>query len=233
MCRFDGDITFHLDSGLQVRVPNDQYIVPSVDIDRNGSRVYKPDVRELLMNSLGDQPATLGRYFLTSAYLMVNHDAGTFTLWQANPSKKSSLVRVFDQDTANKCDDASGVVQPSATTTPGESQEPAEKTSTADDSTPISGGVIGGIVAAAVVVLGLVGFGIIYLVRRKRRARASQRGGKDAIQFAVQRTDDKPPGYHYSYPPQEMQSSNPMPSEMQGQTCFVYEMDGREGGGRR
>ncbi|GKT45017.1 uncharacterized protein ColSpa_05198 [Colletotrichum spaethianum] len=91
---FDGDITFFLSSGLQVRVPNNQYIVTFVDIERNGSRTISTTQKELLFNGLSDQPATLERYFLTAAYLMVDHDAETFTLWQANPTTRSNLVKV-------------------------------------------------------------------------------------------------------------------------------------------
>lgn len=75
------------------------------------------------MNGVTSQPATLGRYFFTSAYLMVNHDANSFTLWQANPSNKSSLVRVFDEETADTCSGVTGLVQPSATQTTTEQEE--------------------------------------------------------------------------------------------------------------
>ncbi|KAM0427245.1 hypothetical protein ACHAPT_007675 [Fusarium lateritium] len=223
---FDGDITFHLDSGLQVQVPNDQYIVPFVDIDRSGARVTKPKVKELLMNGVADQPATLGRYFLTAAYLMVNHDAGTFTLWQANPSKSSKLVRVFDKDTADTCsEDASGVVQPSASATPA-SQDKTQSTEEPEEaaSSP-SGAVIGGAVAGAVVGLGVVGLGIFFLVRRRRNARSSN----EAVPAKV---DSTPSSQAWS-PLQEMPGSKPMPPEMQGQSHFVYEMDGNTYGSNR
>ncbi|CAJ2503101.1 Uu.00g104950.m01.CDS01 [Anthostomella pinea] len=91
---FDGDMTISFTSGLEIRVPNSQYLVPYVDIDRNGSRIFNNTERELLINGLVDQPATLGRYFLTAAYLMVDLDANSFTLWQANPASGSTLVSV-------------------------------------------------------------------------------------------------------------------------------------------
>lgn len=222
MIRFDGDITFHLDSGLQVRVPNDQYIVPFVDIDRSGARVTKSNVKELLMNGVADQPATLGRYFLTSAYLMVNHDAGTFTLWQANPSVKSKLVRVFDQDTADECGkDASGIVQPTASATPIREDE-AQPTKETEAASSPSGAVIGGAVAGAVIVLGLVILGVFFLLRRRRNAES--RNQPPSPPTEIQLKDDKS-----SYPawcqPQEMPGSKSMPSEMQGQSHYVYELD--------
>ncbi|KAH6867716.1 aspartic peptidase domain-containing protein [Thelonectria olida] len=214
---FDGDITFHLNSGLQVRVPNDQYIVPFVDIDRNGSRITKPNVRELLMSAVGSQPATLGRYFLTAEYLMVNHDAGTFTLWQANPSNSNKLVRVFSEETAEKCGgEASGVVQPSATTAPEEGQESdkAETTQEPEASSSPSGAVIGGAVAGAVVGMALIGLGIFYFLR----------GRRNAAPAAVTTVAARMPDGKY-----KIQGSHPMPPEMQGQSHFVYEMDGTAG----
>ncbi len=100
---FDGDLAIHFSSGLEIRVPNDQYIVPFVDINRNGSRYFNTSRREFLFNGLSDQPATLGRYFLTSAYLMVNHDVGSFTLWKANPTNSSTLVSVASNAAAQGC----------------------------------------------------------------------------------------------------------------------------------
>lgn len=94
-------MTFSLSTGLRIRVPNNQYLVPFVEIDRNGSRIFDKTKKELLMNGVVEQPATLGRYFLTSAYLMVDHDAKSFTLWQANPSTKSTLTPVVSRPLAD------------------------------------------------------------------------------------------------------------------------------------
>jgi len=89
---FDGDITFLLSNGLQIRVPNSQFFTPFVGIARNGSRTIDRSKRELLMKGLSDQPATFGRYLFTAAYLMVDHDKKSFSMWQASPSTKTSLV---------------------------------------------------------------------------------------------------------------------------------------------
>ncbi|KAF4949360.1 hypothetical protein FSARC_13491, partial [Fusarium sarcochroum] len=168
---FDGDITFHLDSGLQIRVPNDQYMVPSVNYQANGGRIQDPDTYELLIRGHNDDaeshlqgmPALLGRYFLTAAYLMVNHDAGTFTLWQANPSNSSKLVRVFDEEMGDKCGAKSGVIQPSASyytaassisasaATKPEDDDEINTTHDSKGSSSPSGAVIGGAVVGSVI----------------------------------------------------------------------------------
>ncbi|KAI1140304.1 hypothetical protein F5Y05DRAFT_411361 [Hypoxylon sp. FL0543] len=74
------DLTILLSTGLEVRVPNNQYLVPYVDIDRNGSRIFDSSTRELLITQVPGHTNTLGRYFLTAAYLMVDIDAHSFTL---------------------------------------------------------------------------------------------------------------------------------------------------------
>ncbi|KAG9506647.1 hypothetical protein J7337_000180 [Fusarium musae] len=102
--QFLADLTFHLDSGLKIRVPNNQYMIPTVDISSNGSRTTDSSKRDILITDVEDEPPILGRYFLTAAYLMVSHDAGTFTLWQANATRERSLVRVFDEETGKKCE---------------------------------------------------------------------------------------------------------------------------------
>ncbi|CAM1510624.1 Fc.00g009590.m01.CDS01 [Cosmosporella sp. VM-42] len=221
---FDGDITFHLDSGLQIRVPNDQYIVPSVDIARNGSQIFKKGVKELLMNGLGSQPATLGRYFFTAAYLMVNHDAGTFTLWQANPSTKSALVRVFDEETASKCGgDATGIVQPSTSSTSTRKPEATQDADTeAKPSSSPSGLAIGGAVAGVVVAVAVIGLVAFYMIRRQKKQRLEYAA-------AISTSNQDPPKYHISSEPQELPNKGwyhpaAPPAEVQGQDHFVYEM---------
>ncbi|CAG1969860.1 unnamed protein product [Fusarium graminearum] len=217
---FDGDITFHLDSGLQVRVPNDQYIVPFVDIDRSGARVTKSKTKELLMNGVAHQPATLGRYFLTAAYLMVNHDAGTFTLWQGNPTQRSKLVKVFDQDTADKCGkDAAGIVQPTASASPKEEEE--DPTDESESSSAPSAAIIGGAVAGGVVGVAVICLGVFFVLRQRRKGRAEEKSPPSVVHVR----DDKRE-FPTWCPPQEMAGSKPMPAEIQGQSHFLYELDG-------
>lgn len=209
-------------------MPNDQYITPFVDIERSGKRIIDKSKRELLINTVGSQPATLGRYFLTAAYLMVNHDANTFTLWQANPSTKSSLVRVFDQKTADQCDDADGVVQPSATPTsanvrPDETGSEDSKNDGEGSPSP-SGAVIGGAVAGGVVGLALVGLGIFYFFRRRKQHKED--GGSPEMGLFNQETYTHGKPAASEAPTQEMPGSQPDAAEMQGQNYYLYEMDG-------
>ncbi|VUC33692.1 unnamed protein product [Clonostachys rosea] len=216
---FDGDITFSLSSGLEIRVPNSQYMPPFVDIERNGSRIFKNETRELLINGVDNQPATLGRYFFTSAYLMVDHDAGTFTLWKANPSKTSKLVKVTDLKTSTQC-----------TNNPAATEQPTEEAAAQPRA---SGAVIGGSVAGGVVGLALIVLAVFFFLRHKQRSNnvedASRAeslghspGGYKSPVYAQAAKDNWQRGsYHV---PQELPGSNPVPFEFEGSTQSVYEM---------
>lgn len=157
-------MTFILASGLQVRVPNSQFLTPFVEVVRNGSRIIDRSKRELLMNGLGDQPATLGRYFFTAAYLMVDYDASTFSMWQANPSTSSTLVPVSSKSSAD-CDGGGGSSN-SGGSGPSSSPNPqAEQGSSASLSAgAIAGAVIGGICALAIAAA------VFFVVRRRKHA---------------------------------------------------------------
>ncbi|KAH7182013.1 aspartic peptidase domain-containing protein [Fusarium sp. MPI-SDFR-AT-0072] len=169
--QFLADLTFHLDSGLKIRVPNNQYMIPTVDIASNGSRTSDASKRDILITDFEDEPPILGRYFLTAAYLMVNHDAGTFTLWQANATRERSLVRVFDEETGKKCENATGVIQTSAPYTGSASESSRPDIGIGSNSGSLSGAAIGGAVVGAVAGAVLIGLGIAYfLIRKKLKA---------------------------------------------------------------
>ena len=103
----------------------------------------------------GNNPYTLGRCFFTGAVLMVDHDAGTFTLWQANPLPDSELVAVLDsKPAAGNCTDGVG----------GGNAETESQDSGGGNTAAIAGGVVGGIIG-----LGVIIAGAFLLVRKRTR----------------------------------------------------------------
>lgn len=174
---YDGDLTITLSSGLSVRVPNSQFMTPFVQVGYDGARYYNESIKEFLYNSVGNQPATLGRYFLTAAYLMVNHDANSFTLWQGNPATSSTLVPVLDEKTAAACGtNASGVVQQSATATASSSSsstndddDDASSSSGGTSTGAIAGAAVGGVAALAAV----AGIIAMFLLKKRRQQRTA------------------------------------------------------------
>ncbi|KAA8563732.1 hypothetical protein EYC84_011751 [Monilinia fructicola] len=174
---FQGDMSIKLSSGLQVTVPNSQFMPPFVTIERNGSRTFNQSEREFLYGVTSNQPSTLGRYFLTAAYLMVNHDENTFTLWQANPSAATDLVPTISKDTVESCANVTTngtvVVNGTVTTEPGASSPTT--TAAADTSTGISTAALIGIAIGAVLIVGLLaGIGWYFFQRNRSYRKAAE-----------------------------------------------------------
>ncbi|KAI1139320.1 acid protease [Hypoxylon sp. FL0543] len=172
--RYGGDLTIKLQSGLAVRVPNDQLVVPDVDIDpTTGELVANYTNPDLVLNGIhgvnaNDMPQ-LGRQFLSAAYLMVNQDAGQFSLWAANPVSSEDLVAVDVNDadiTAPCASNASAVDSSSQASRPEQaSSSPAGK---------IAGAVVGGV--GGLLILGFLAFWIIKKRREAIWSAAEQNG---------------------------------------------------------
>jgi hypothetical protein len=108
---------------------------------------------------------------MSSAYVMVNQEAGRFSVWQANTESKTSDIVAMDKKNnmvSEFCASSTGGSS-SATSLPTSSTTPSSQ-----DKTPtLSGGAIGGIAVGAVgsvVLLGIIGF---FLYRRRRTSGAA------------------------------------------------------------
>ena len=87
-----------MSSGLEVQIPNDQLVVPDVSIASDGTTIFDPSVREVMINSLqqinsNDMPL-LGHTFLSQVYLNVNYDLNFFSLWSAKATGEEDLVAI-------------------------------------------------------------------------------------------------------------------------------------------
>lgn len=154
-------------------MPNSQFLTPFVQIGYDGTRYYNESIKEFLFNPTSGQPSTLGRYFFTAAYLMVNHDANSFTMWQGNPTSASTLVPVMNEETAEACgNNVTGVVQQSATATVTAAATSSGGASASRGTTGhVSAGAIAGGVVGGVAALVLIGVAAVFLVRRRRQTR--------------------------------------------------------------
>lgn len=230
-----------------MRVPNSQFLVPYVDIDRNGSRVINMNECELLINGVYDQPETLGRYFLTAAYLMVDQDEGTFTLWQANPSSSSTLIPVMGSKAQAACQDGTiGDTSTAIISSPGGS--PTSGTAgngnlavpDTQDGGKLTGGVIAGI-AVGIVVATLSIRAVVFLLRRSRRKQnilqQNPVAAVDQTFKTVHNSYQQPPNnltgalYSYNVPEDgrvyELHDARSGVAELYGQQeARIYEMDG-------
>ncbi|KAK8081657.1 hypothetical protein PG996_000438, partial [Apiospora saccharicola] len=184
---YAGDLTIQLQSGLSVRVPNNQLLVLHVDIDPStGAPVVNSTGPDLVINSIQDINANdlpqLGRQFLSAAYLMVNMEVDQFTLWSANPTSDQDLVAVdkANQEVTEYCSAGNGgdapASDPSSTDTTGPSNPPSSTSSSRTG--VIAGATVGGI--AGVLLIGGVVFWIFR--RRKRNKTGSRTSGGESMQ---------------------------------------------------
>jgi hypothetical protein len=162
-------LTIKLENSISVKIPNTELVVPDTYIASDGAVQTNTSVRNVVINSLqsenGNDLPVLGRLFMSSAYVMVNQEAGRFSVWQVNTgSKTSDIVAVDKQNNmvSEFCADSTGGSS-SATSLPSSSVTPPPQ----NEGSKLSGGAIGGIVVGAVggiAILGTIGF---FLYRRR------------------------------------------------------------------
>ncbi|ERS95387.1 hypothetical protein HMPREF1624_08265 [Sporothrix schenckii ATCC 58251] len=162
---YDGDLTITLQSGLSVRIPNDQLVRPHTAIDQTtGDILVNTTAPDLVIDSLQNVQATklaqLGWQFFSSAYLLVNQDAREFTLWAANPTAAEDLVAVdtTGADITDFCAASAGT-----NTTAGSGSAP-----NSGHASPPKGVIAGSAVAAVAVISIVVGL-LVWWLRRRRR----------------------------------------------------------------
>ncbi len=172
------------------------------------------------MAGSGDNLSTFGRYFFTAAYLMVDHDSHTFTMWQANPSTKTNLIPVVRKTTANKaCESGEGGSNGDNSTGSGSPGEGSGGGGAAvDSSSPptISIGVIAGAAAGGTAVIAALAVLVFLLLRRRKKNKAlsgprsekhseTQARGKEEIDYKPDNSV-----------PQEVSGHAISPRELQG-----------------
>lgn len=157
---YAGGMTFKLQSGPTIRIPNHQLIVPNRYVDpSNGEVKANVSQQNLVINTVQNINAKdlpkLGRQFLSSLYLMVNEDQRQFTLWRSNPTYAVDLVTIDDKgnELTNFCSSDAGL----------------EDSSTQSKAVP-TGAIVGASVGA-VAAASIFGLGAFVLFRRRRRQR--------------------------------------------------------------
>ncbi|KAI1204968.1 acid protease [Annulohypoxylon truncatum] len=187
--RYDGDMTIKFQSGLAVRVANDQLVVPDVDINPStGELIANYTNPDLVINGLqnisaNDMPQ-LGRQFLSAAYVMVNQDTRQFSLWAANPVSGEDLVAVDvnNVDITTICESNASTIISSSSPTPTPSPEKTSHSSPGK----IAGAVVGSIGGLAI--LGVIAFWII----KKREASSEVSEQNEVIQPYVENERSQP-----------------------------------------
>ncbi|RJE19215.1 hypothetical protein PHISCL_08440 [Aspergillus sclerotialis] len=201
---YTGDLTITLSSGFSVRIPNDQLVIPDLVIDESsGALQANGSTPELVINSIqlgnADDLPQLGRQLLSSAYLMVNQDAGTYTFWKASLDTDEDLVAV---DETNKLVDQFCSAADETPTSPKPSSPPK------NDDDGLSKGAIAGIVVGCVAGVAIIAAMVFFIVARKKKLRKIAGAGPATSnpQTAYTGPRNELDGYYVSKPqiPQEL-----------------------------
>ncbi|KAM4063719.1 peptidase aspartic [Hirsutella rhossiliensis] len=207
--------------GLQIKILNHQLIVPERCIEAGGEISVNDSRPAIRINSLQVTTANyipvLGRYFLTSAYLMANRGANQFTLWEANPTSEENLVAVNDKNEVFPATAKEVCArQPTASLQP----ERGSSSNGGGSGASITPGAVAGIAVGAAAALLAAAALIWWLLGRKRKGKTTQsepnfQNGRDLSQSPKQNLGYPSQGFPH-FIPQEI-SSEPMkhqPTEM-------------------
>jgi hypothetical protein len=178
--RYQGNLIVTLDNGMELTLPNELLVVPDKSIDDSGEvKTNSTFVQVLIqptLNTDGTETPMVGKQFFSSTYLFVDHDAGTFTIWQANGTSDSRLVSV-----GGDCDrtDAQEDPRPStpSDTPSGASDSPQTAVEPEEKRGSLSTGAMVGVIVGAVGALAAIAIMVfICCVRRKKRRQQSEKG---------------------------------------------------------
>ena len=229
-------MTISLQNGPSIKVPNPELVVYDQTVADDGSIQTNTSIRDVVVGSLQgvnkDDLPMLGRLFLSSAYLMVNQEAGRFSVWQANTAATDSEIVAVDKannEVSDFCTNSTNSTRP--TLPPSSSTAPAAQ----NQDSKLSGGAIGGIVAGAVAglaILGAIGF---WLLRRRRSFNATPRLSQEAEMGTADVNSPASDTYGLIYKePQELPEYRNRVTELPGRVTelpgnrhHVTELDGK------
>lgn len=167
--RYAGDLEIQIQGGPAINIPNDVLAVPNEYIDTSGAVQHNDSAADFLFSpvdgaNLNDQ-LIIGKQFFSGAYLTVNVDNQTWSIWSANSTTDTKLTAIGEE-----CEEVTN------TTTAAEPHVPVSQTDSAN-SDVLSHGAIAGIAAGGgcvvVILVGIVAFFAIKK-RRAKRARAAK-----------------------------------------------------------
>ncbi|KAF2464208.1 uncharacterized protein BDR25DRAFT_381291 [Lindgomyces ingoldianus] len=174
---YDGDLTIEMFDDVRFRIPNTDLVVPPAYISSNGTIIANSSIRNIVIKGLDEgrnDALMLGKTFLSSAYLLVNHDKNSFTLWAALTSangdgirSNGSLVAVASNgnETTEFCEGSfGGNSNPTTSSLP----FPSSSSDLGRDGKELSKGSIAGIAIGSAIAFALVA-GIAWKLWRTKR----------------------------------------------------------------
>jgi len=167
------DLKITIDNGLAVTIPNHQLVQAYYTTGSDGNIVVNDTYKELVINPLQGQDTylmpRLASTFLQAAYLHVNYDENTFTVWQAaNPAGKNSKYIAVGGSLTGPCKtDGNNTNTGNTTNTSNPNTNPPSKST-------LSAGAIAGIIIGALALITAIALLTWCLKRRNRKQSALQ-----------------------------------------------------------
>ena len=195
---YPGSVTFTLQSGLKVEIPNDQLISRDTSITKDGNTVFNSTVQEVMLNGLQDinenDMPQLGQAFLSQVYLHVNYDLGIFSMWNARATTDEDLIGVGPGGSI-------GCPKQGSATVSGSRATPTPRTSSGMSTSAKIGVILGTLFGVAAFVL------IMLAVRYWRRRKGPKR------YHSSNQTSTHTPRW---WTPSDMDDNSPQSSDITG-----------------
>ena len=183
-----------IDPNLNIRIPNHQLVVPEYNYSSNGQRYYAnvSETTILIYDNVGisenDLPL-LGKPFLSSAYLLVDNDRQSFTLWEAQPNMTQDLVSLGP---------------PVCSSTPSSTLPASPSSPPTIPPKGLSKGTIAGLVAGGLVAIATTIGAILFIARKRRQKQGQQSQAMGDSTQSSSRWGEKPEMASDQHPPLEM-----------------------------
>ncbi|EME78392.1 uncharacterized protein MYCFIDRAFT_157184 [Pseudocercospora fijiensis CIRAD86] len=166
---YAGDLTISLSNGFSTTIRNDALVLPDQYVDPSGALVSNSSASTILMAPLenvnsNDVPI-IGKEFFSSAYMMVDLDASTYTLWQVNDTTETRLISVGGSCSEHIEINSNDTAPPTATATGAASTG----TKVAKSGNAFSAGALVGIVVGSAVGASVIAAVAVLVVMRRRR----------------------------------------------------------------
>lgn len=184
-------------------------VPPEITIGADGDLNVNSTVSDLAFLSLQggseDSLPKLGRQFLSSSYVMLNQDAGTFTMWAGNPSTTQNLVAVDEAgNVLTGCEASTTNGSDSATNTTTPSVSSSATPTPIPKSSKLGGGAIAGIAIGGVAIIAAI-VALIFWLRRRGRHNP-QRLPPTPLSMSERSSPPTPPYASRPRQPQELSS---------------------------
>jgi hypothetical protein len=154
--------------------------------DNNGDAIVNGSVLELMINPLQDVNKNdfpqFGMTFLQAAYLHVNYDEDTFTLWQANAIESQSLVGIGKSVIGCSANSTTATTSSQPTASATSSSQPQPQPHPA----PLSSGIIAGIAVSVIAILALIAAVAFWFLARRRRRNPGLIATSDPSRYSSQ-----------------------------------------------